>query len=299
VLRHTFQQLPGVRERTERKLWQSGILHWSDLGGYAPPRVARAEFDEAIERTRAAWETQDCAWFGANLPAKEAWRLYHNWFEHAAYLDIETTGSSRSADAITCVAVATRRGIRMFTKDRNLDEFPEAIRDAPILVTFNGQTFDLPFLRAAFGEDVFDRHAHFDVCIALRRLGHRGGLKRIEKELCVPRDDGLDGVDGSLAVEFWHRHRLGDPRALPTLERYCAEDVLGLPAIAALATNALLGQTPFVESLPAVPVPRRIESYMSYSRELVAECLLARENATIARDRALLARETESQVEIP
>jgi uncharacterized protein YprB with RNaseH-like and TPR domain len=142
-------------------------------------------------------------------------------------------------------------------------------------VTFNGSAFDLPFLRDAFGPEPFERAAHFDVCVALRRLGCRGGLKRLESELGVPRDEGLIGVDGRLAVDFWHRHRMGDARAMPTLERYCAEDVLGLPALAAIAANGLLATTPFAASLPALAVPRRIESALPFSRDLVSECLAA------------------------
>lgn len=289
MIRHTFQHLPGIRERSERRLWEQGIVQWSQARGCRASRADGREFDAALETSEEAWSRRDAAWFGRLLPAREGWRLYRDFGEHAAYLDIETTGSSRGLDAITCIAVAARRGVRTFVRDRNLEEFPEAIRDASLLVTFNGSSFDLPFLRAAFGDLPFETLAHFDVCVALRRLGHRGGLKRIEKELDLPRDEGLDGVDGSLAVALWARHRAGDARALPTLERYCAEDVLGLPALAAKAANAHLERTPFSRILAPLPVPGRIESYLPFSRGLVAECLAERD-AALVRAEALARR---------
>jgi uncharacterized protein YprB with RNaseH-like and TPR domain len=257
-------------------MWESGVVDWSGAGPHRPNRIDPQEYEEAIGGSRLAWERADAAWFGRRLPSKERWRIYNDFHAHAAYLDIETTGAARGVDAITCVAVATKGGVRTYVKDRNLERFPESIRDASIVVTFNGGAFDLPFLRDAFGEGAFEAHAHFDVCVALRRLGRRGGLKRIEKELGIPRDEGLDGADGRLAVDLWHRHLAGDPRALPTLERYCAEDVLGLPALAAIANNGLLALTPFAGRLPELPVPRRIESTLPFSRALVAECLAAR-----------------------
>ncbi|HKE01070.1 MAG TPA: ribonuclease H-like domain-containing protein, partial [Planctomycetota bacterium] len=209
---------------------------------------------------------------------------YREFQDGAAYLDIETAGS-RAGDTVTCVAVADRRGVRLFVRDRNLDDLPDALRDHDVLVTFNGASFDLPVLRHALrgAGAAIDRLAHFDVCHALRRLGHHGGLKLAERSFGVPRDDGLHGLDGSFAVELWERHLRGDPRALPTLARYCAEDVLGLPALASLAANALLAETPFAGELAPIPVPGRIESYLPFSRALVSELVAARAAAVVSR----------------
>lgn len=276
MLPRTFQHIPGIRQRSERNLWNAGIVHWDLFRSRIPPRHNRRVVEETLDASAEALARGDAAYFGRLLPQRESWRIYREYHEQAAYLDIETTGSIRGADAITCISVATRRGVRTFVKDRNLQEFPDAIRDAPILVTFNGAGFDIPFLMHHFGDDLFDRHAHFDVCVALRRAGRSGGLKKIEKELGVPREDDFDGVDGGFAVWLWQAHRAGDPRALPTLERYCSEDVLGLPALAARAANELLGATPFAGELPPLPVPRRMNCYMSYSATLLNEMRVLR-----------------------
>lgn len=271
MIQRSFLHFPGIGDRTERRLWERGVTSWDALRAAPPARATTWALDAAIDASERAWSERDVAWFGRAFPPREAWRVYHQFAEEAAYLDIETTGSSRSANNVTCVALADRRGVRMFVRDRNLDRLPDALAEHRMLVTFNGAAFDLPFLCDAFPGLSFERHAHFDLCPALRKLGHRGGLKAIEKTLGVPRDEGLDGVDGWIAVALWRRHVQGDPRALATLERYCAEDVLGLPALAAMAVNARLAQTPFGDDLPALPVPRRIESYMPFSRDVVAE----------------------------
>lgn len=277
MLARSFLHLPGIGERTERKLWERGVASWAELRRQPAGRVPAWALEAALDETERAWSARDAGWFGAALPQRQAWRVYREFRDDAAYVDIETTGSSRGSDSVTCIAVADRRGVRTFVRGRNLEAFPTDIRDYAMVVTFNGAAFDLPFLRDAFPGLTFERQAHFDLCPALRKLGHRGGLKRIEKELGVPRDEGLDGVDGWIAVDLWARHLGGDPRALPTLERYCAEDVLGLPALAALAANSSLGATPFAAELEPLPVPRRIEAYLPFSRAIVADALAARE----------------------
>jgi len=283
VLVHTFQHLPGIRDRLERKLWARGFVTWHDLAEFTPSRADVREFRKMLDASDVAMEKGDAAFFGRRLPSREAWRVYREFSRHAVFVDIETTGSSRSSDAVTCIAVADHRGVRTFVRDRNLAEFPEAIRDASMIVTFNGAAFDLPFLATAFPAVRFEEYAHFDVCVGLRRLRVRGGLKRIEQDLGLPRDEGLAGVDGWLAVDLWHRHRGGDPRALPTLERYCAEDVLGLPALAAITANRMLELTPFSSTLEPLPVPKRIESFRPYSRELVREIVDLRSRLELER----------------
>lgn len=293
MLRQSFQHLPGIRHRTERNLWNCGFRDWGALANYHPTRVTKVQFDAAVDASERAFESRDIVYFGRTMPPREAWRVYREYYEFAGFVDIETTGASRGADSITCIALATRRGVRTFVKNRNLEEFADALRDIPLIVTFNGASFDLPFLASAFGGELITNRAHFDICPALRRAGHGGGLKKIEKSLGVPRDEGLDGLTGAAAVWLWSLYQMGDPRALPTLERYCSEDVLGLPALAAMACNELIKETPFVNDLEPLPVPRRIESYLPFSRDLVAEIVASAAREEESRRQLQLRREFE------
>jgi hypothetical protein len=76
-----------------------------------------------------------------------------------------------------------------------------------------------------------------DLMHVLRRLGLRGGLKRIEQALGVARPSDLSSLDGRDAVALWSLSQEGEPDALATLIRYNAEDVLVLPRLAAIAVR--------------------------------------------------------------
>jgi uncharacterized protein YprB with RNaseH-like and TPR domain len=154
------------------------------------------------------------------------------------------------------VAVYDTRQVLTYVRGRNLDELADDLRRYRLLVTFNGATFDLPFLERSLGIR-FD-HGHIDLRYVLARLGFRGGLKRCEQALGLGRGE-LDGVDGSVAVTLWNRfQRKGDGRYLETLLAYNVEDVLNLERLLRFAYNRLLHETPFPRSccLPEVePLP--------------------------------------------
>src|SRR5713226_9326852 len=91
----------------------------------------------------------------------------------------------------------------------------DALHGLDTLCTFNGESFDLPILRRAFGLGLLERFRSLDLSIECRRTGLRGGLKRIEASLSIPRrSNGINGVDAML---LWDRWRHGDRGALRTL----------------------------------------------------------------------------------
>ena len=82
----------------------------------------------------------------------------------------------------------------------------------------------------------------------------------------------MEEADGWTAVLLWRRHLRGDERALPTLLRYCAEDIVALQPLARIAYNRHL------DALAAKPLgATRLEQAprpfldMPFSRELLAE----------------------------
>ena len=64
-------------------------------------------------------------------------------------------------------------------------------------MTYNGKSFDIPFIESHFGAKL--THAHIDLRYILASLGYRGGLKGCEKQLGIDRGD-LKNVDGYFAV---------------------------------------------------------------------------------------------------
>ncbi|MEZ4549042.1 MAG: ribonuclease H-like domain-containing protein [Desulfobacterales bacterium] len=66
-------------------------------------------------------------------------------FRHAtAYVDIETTGLENPE--ITTISLYDGARIRYYVNGQNLDQFQDDITDYPLIVTYNGKTFDLPVI---------------------------------------------------------------------------------------------------------------------------------------------------------
>jgi uncharacterized protein YprB with RNaseH-like and TPR domain len=107
-----------------------------------------------------------------------------------------------------------------------------------LLITFNGCRFDLPFI-AGFFPNLRFRQAHIDLLHVARRLGYRGGLKRIEPLFGIFRDSEIREMSGYAAVVLWHEHLRGSPDALPTLLKYNEADVVNLKTIMETAWERL------------------------------------------------------------
>ncbi len=258
VLTHSFRFLPSVGPATEEKLWKRGILTWADfLATPAIPRIPekrKDEHDRILDHAGHALAKGDAGFFARRLPSDEAWRCVGHFDERAVYLDIETD----PADGVTVIGMAMpgRESVALVQGDDLSPESVEAyIGDASMLVTFNGASFDLPMMRR-FGFPV-PSVPHLDLRLALRRLDLTGGLKKIEKNLGLARDDDLDGVDGWEAVRLWRRHAGGDPTALDKLVRYNLADVENLIPLTAYAYTHLksrqLGKFPRQAHLPVAP----------------------------------------------
>jgi len=119
-------------------------------------------------------------------------------------------------------------------------------------VTYNGKTFDVPFIENYFRIRL--NHAHIDLRYILGSLGYRGGLKHCEIQLGIDRGD-LREIDGFFAVQLWHDYkRTQDPKALETLLAYNIQDVLTLESLMVIAYNMKINDTPFNLNQSPAPV---------------------------------------------
>ena len=137
------------------------------------------------------------ALFSNTLASKHHWRLFPEFRESTAYLDIETTGLGSPGDHITTIALYDGQAIRHYICGQNLDDFERDIRDHRLLVTYNGKCFDIPFIEWQFGIKL--NQAHIDLRYVLKSLGYGGGLKGCERQLGLDRGN-LEGIDGYFAV---------------------------------------------------------------------------------------------------
>ena len=254
MLRHTFLHVPGIGYATEHKLWTKGFLSWEDYfnnSAYCPvPLSIRDRLDEHLHESVKALAAGHARHFEMQLPPGELWRLYPEFTEKVAFLDIETTGLYLGTDAITLIGLFDGQKTKVFIKGINLEEFTQEIRKYSLIVTFNGKRFDIPFIRSTLGE-LPPYQAHIDLLYPLRRLGYRGGLKAIEAQMGLEREGALKEVHGFLAVLLWREYQQGNRAALDTLVRYNLEDVVNLQYLADVAYNEAVARLPIkVEPLP-------------------------------------------------
>jgi uncharacterized protein YprB with RNaseH-like and TPR domain len=249
MLRRTFIHLPGVGPRSETHFWRQGLGTWEEF--------LTARRIRGLSRDRLHWlqreltgslaHLEDAAYFAERLQAGEHWRLFRHFRPKTAYLDIETTGTVWPGLLVTVVGLYDGHRMRQFVQGGNLHQFPQAMAEFDLLVTFNGTLFDLPVLRAYFPELRLPP-AHVDLRFLLARLGYKGGLKKIEPRFGIRRPGEVNGMDGYMAVLLWQRYQRGDKGALDRLLTYNREDVVNLEVLMDAAGRMLRERL-----LPGVP----------------------------------------------
>ncbi len=186
MLQNTFCHISGVGRKTEARLWQAGIRSWQDFAAarHCPVSPAKESLiKKELEDSQEALEQKHSGYFSRRLPADHQyqWRLFSEFRSRTAYVDIETTGLSREFNRITTIALYDGNRIFCYVNGHNLDQFVDDIAFYDLLVTYNGKTFDLPFIERFF--DIRLSHAHVDLRYVLKSLGYRGGLKGCEKRM--------------------------------------------------------------------------------------------------------------------
>ena len=228
-LENTYIGVDGVGETTERRLWKRGARTWDEFDPSLCGPTTADRIESFIETARPRLEGDDSEFFDRRLPSGERWRLYENFREEACFFDIETTGLDQRRNRVTCVSF--HRGGDTETLVRGDDLTRGNLRErleAPLLVTFNGARFDVPFLEKSF--DLSLDRPHLDLMYPCRRVGLTGGLKAIEPEVGVERD--RPDVSGRDAIRLWREHERGVDGSLETLVSYNREDAVNLRTVA-------------------------------------------------------------------
>ena len=166
--------------------------------------------------------------------------MFPEFASHCVFLDIETTGLSPVFDTVTVVGLFDGHD-EVFIDGQNLQDLPDRLKKYSVVVTFNGSGFDLRFLQLTF-RDLRLPPIHIDLRWVTRRLGYRGGLKSIEREFGIVRDQEVENINGYDATVLWSRRLRGDRAALRKLITYNTEDVVHLKAIMEMAYDRLAKQ---------------------------------------------------------
>ena len=159
-----------------------------------------------------------------------------------AYLDIETTGFIGGGSYPTVVGIAIDFPDEWMVEQLVGDDItPWAIEHVlegvTTIYTFNGSSFDIPFLAWRPGVDLRRRFDHHDLMHICRRAGLRGGLKRIEKMLGIDRRD-LPEMGGHDAILLWRKYlEEANTSALDLLLEYNRADVENLYTLRNILEN--------------------------------------------------------------
>lgn len=146
-----------------------------------------------------------------------------------AFVDIETTGLSKEYHDITLIGIYDGQDVHQYIKGKNLEDAKTKLSEFKTIVTFNGKCFDVPFIEHKL-ETTCD-HLHLDLRYLLKEFGLAGGLKKIEKELGLVRDEDIAHIDGFFAVRLWHDYIAGSVEALELLLKYNKEDIVNLKTL--------------------------------------------------------------------
>jgi uncharacterized protein len=242
LLTRTFLHIPGIGVAMERSLWDQGCEDWdaflADPSRYSVGTAGTEEVTKAVRKAKSKLEKREHQYFRRVLGLGEAWRAWPEFRDSCVYLDIETDGGS-SGHSITTIGLFDGHEYTCLIQGQDLENFRDIISHYGMIVTFYGSGFDLPMLNKRFPDVKLDQ-IHLDLCPTLRRLGLRGGLKKIEKQLGVNRGDDTDGLDGLAAIRLWRAYRMqGNEDALKTLIAYNREDVVNLETLAEYAYRHL------------------------------------------------------------
>jgi len=115
-----------------------------------------------------------------------------------AYLDIETDREGN----ISVIGISIgSNGFKQFVgKAITSNKVENCLRQAKTIVTFNGDSFDLPQIKKQLNLDLAVSHRSYDLFKVKKWLNIKGGLKELEKMYGIERK--TEGIDGFKAVQL-------------------------------------------------------------------------------------------------
>ena len=235
MIQKTFQILDRVSNRKEQSIWQQGIGDWDSfiskdhIKGISPH--AKKYFDRQLTLAKQALHNQNSNYFINKIPSMETWRLYNTFKQDAVFLDIETEGVGKNAD-ITVIGLFDGLNTKTMIKDINMDYniIKNELKKYKIIITFNGSSFDLPFIKKRY--DILPEIPHIDLRHICARLGLTGGLKEIEKKFNIKRNKIIEKLYGGDALTLWRMYKgSGDDYYLNLLVEYNEDDCFNLKKI--------------------------------------------------------------------
>lgn len=234
--------LSKVGRAKEKAIWKQGVGTWDDFLANEVKGVSKNRkegYDRLIRLAKLNLDYENTLHFRETLPPSEMWRIYPEFKEKAAFVDIEAFGY-----CITVVGIYDGYEVKHFVKGFNLNReaLLRELYKYKLMITFNGSSFDIPMLERFLRHKI--RIAHIDLRHVCSRIGLKGGLKSIENQLGFKRMKEVDGMTGEQGAWCWELfHHTGKQEYLDLLLKYNAEDVLNLKPLAEHAVKELWKRT--------------------------------------------------------
>ncbi len=240
MITQTFTFLDGIARKTELQLWQSGITDWNKFLDkqriFNISTKSKIYYDYELKNAKKALLDNDASYFAQKFPSTDTWRLFDYFRDEAVYLDIEATGFGNEG-YITVVGLFDGNDTKTMVKDINLDikRLAEMLLKYKLIITFNGSSFDLPMLAKKYPvlQNVFAQIPHIDLRHLCAEVGLVGGLKKIERELNIKRENfWVERIHGGDAAQLWRMWQGSkDEYYLQLLIEYNEEDIVNLKRI--------------------------------------------------------------------
>jgi hypothetical protein len=160
-----------------------------------------------------------------------------------AYLDIETTGLSLYSAEIMVIGLYLTNDnqdtiVQLVGEDITKNNLVEALAGVQTIFTYNGNRYDLPFIRKMLGVDLNTIAYHNDLIYDCRKYRLFGGLKAVELQVGIYRY--LQSAAGFNIMRSWELYmQEGDREALTLLLGYNKEDLISIRVL----KEKLLGLT--------------------------------------------------------
>lgn len=228
MIRRSFLFLRNIGRKTERRLWQHGIVSWrafidaAELPGIGGGMKVR--HDCILRKAGRALINNDSSFFRGIMKGEE-WRLYWFFRDETVFLDLESFHDRREPTIITLFDGFLEK---VMVRGLNMDyrELGKALSHYKLAVTFNGCSYDLKVLeRLGIGLAV----PHIDLRPLCRRVGLNGGLKRVERTLGIAREPLSSQIRAGEPLQLYRMWRAsGDEHYLRLLIDYNSTDASSL-----------------------------------------------------------------------
>lgn len=236
MIKNSFIFLDRFGKRREQRLWHDGIKCWDDFLNseniHGISSKAKKYYDNVLIAASRAIKQGDSGFFTDKLGLGEAWRLYSTFGDEAVFLDIESTGVKQKDEVIVVgLFDGIRDKVMIKGVNLNLNILKEELKRYKLIITYNGASFDIPFIKKRH-PDLIPKIPHIDLQPICSRLGFKDGLKEIEKRFKIVRNPLLDRLYGGDVYRLWRMYfASGDRDYLNLLAEYNQEDVINLKRI--------------------------------------------------------------------